>query len=699
MRHRTLRVIFILTTTALFSQSPELEEIPAVPTTAYSVLSDTIRERTGVLDDLTDNYETSRERIEEPRRFRSGTFGYYDSYAFLLADSAPVVVCDLDAPETLFSLALSLVGEHGVVFSGVPGDRSGAATTIQALPGADSIPLIVLLSGAPDHQEPTTQPRPTPPSAPPSRRWILGSGGSIAPLWVAQTISAVDGPNLSVSSVHALRLGFGSTYPSQKTLLDSGIPTVVLELAEGDHTGISELLFDLEHNFPAVRANDANYAMVPALRNRASPHVISEGMLLLSLVSIFTFMLLYAHIRPRRALRYVRAISRKLPIILLFFALMVASLFIANGVLRLLLSRSAQPLSAIPLTLVKVSFTVVFMALFFRAMHLRLSRSTTVYAAGAIFLILVAVLITAVTSLPVSFYLVLMFVAAFFFSLAPNAWLKGLTLIAALLPLAYLLAGAIALQDPRLTLAVVTPPFWYEALSAVFILPVFLMMLRLEHLTPRVSVLRIVTLMAMVTLTISGILIALEISDQPEILTIVEIRTPTQRSALISPLPPEGVTFIDTISGDFLDPCPGVPCTIALNADIPESERLVHASVVRRAELNRIVLDFTIRTSVPAQQVSIVVAAEEPLLLYRTTLSSDPGVGSTVQRFAFSTGPAPPTEIRQTFSFVGESLTVPIRIHVVGTFSGSPVAERDRPEFLALYVRGQTIESVTPEEN
>lgn len=617
--------------------------------------------------------KVSRESNIPQTLLETGAFSYYPTYLYGDDKTKPLLVVDLACSDALFNRVVELLPEFPVLVAGFPRDPLGVSRSVEAVPQVEEYPLIVYLL-----DDVRTQ-------------WILGSGEALVPVWITEAVGAADPKHLSVSSVHALRLGFGKEIPSLERMLLNEYPALALGLEEDDKMDLSETVFDVAHSIPLSRPPDVNYAMVPVFGAENSPIIIREGALIVILISLFSIMLLYAHISPRRSKRYMHVIVRRLPSILFFFAVMFFSLSAANGLSRILLHRASGGISPIPLTLIKLSSSVILAATVFRFTGVRLSRSTTIYAAGSIFLLILAVLVASFISLPVSFYFDLMFVAAFLFSLAPTAATKGISFVAVLIPPVYLVAGTLGLQDPLLTTALVVPSLRFEALSAVFILPVFLMLLRLEHLTPRINLLRLVTMVTVVIFTLSAILAAIEISDTSEAYTVFDHREGRERYVIVSPQPGDAYSFRDTETGTILqivDSVASLPAT-------PEEERLISVESTRRVELNRTVLNLTVGTRRPAERLNIIVRSDEDILLYRADIPSSPPVGSTTTEFKFTTGAQPPLSISHSFSFVGSSTDIPLSFSIEGYFAGSSIELTEKPEFRTVQYDDSTVVTTT----
>ncbi len=615
--------------------------VDAQESLSLSVLAEGIVDRVARL-------ERTMADFDGARTFFPAETSYYPSFVFPVDASEIVLVCGIDAAPYVFEAAMDVLGTFTVIISGVPYSPSGGARAVLDSPVLDrSAAHVFVRSG--DRTE-----------------WGVGSGRLVSPGWLVEAIVNGDGSPVLAPSLLLFERRGAAVSPAVPELIAGGVPAAELLVAPGDSWTLLDRFTAVRNELPLNRVADINYTVLPPLRRDGPPYVIREALLVLGVFVSIALLLLYAHIRPRRALRYARALGRRLPTIVVFLLTMTIGLLAANGVLRLVIGEARAAGGPAALLVLKASVAALVVGLSFRLYRVRLSTSTTVYAAGAIVLLVLAAIITAVVSLPLSIYPISMLVGAFLFSLAPSAWTKSVLLAATLVPPLYLLTGGALLQE-EFAILLARQPLWSEPIVAVFVLPVFLMLLRLEYLTPRVKIVRIVSIVSLFALFLAAILVSVEVADEPVVAVIAEERSPEGTTVAIDPVPPAQTTLVAIDGSEVLLACTDTPCV----TEMPGNPSTFAVAVARRTELNRSVLEIDLTFDRPAREVSFTLVTEGGAVLYRSDVPADPAIGAEAGSFTFYPGSAPPTSVTHSVALIPNVEGAPIQVSAAAIFPGT----------------------------
>ncbi|MCG8478444.1 MAG: hypothetical protein MI724_05055 [Spirochaetales bacterium] len=485
-----------------------------------------------------------------------------------------------------------------------------------------------------------------------SREWRVSVPGEVTPAWFARAIATSREVPIDLAQLNAARLGFGLEDAVLRAALNAGMPAARLELLDmSDLTAAIEPLdayLEASREAGAPRREDSNHLIIPG----SPPVVVSERVLIWSIVATATLLLSYAVVRPRRAKRYLRAIGHNITPIIGIYIVLVLSLIAGNGGLRLLARIDADVAPPLLQAGAKIAASFLTLGLLYPLLHIRLRRASTVYSGASLLFLLLGSVISGTVSIITSAFLFLAFLFGFFFSLAHNAWLKSIALLAALLPSAYLLIALAAVADPAMAESLFRPPLWREIVTAVLFLPLLLMFFRIEALTPRLPLLTITVSIAATALAIIVATIIMRLREpEPIRISVVE------RYRITGPTVPDAGEIVIEGSGSVPDDgfavaregrafieCARIPCRRSLAAPRPP----MTLQVDRTDALGRHRLSWTIQFDRPADKVDVVLEADRPIQLYASDIVAEEEVGSTDTRFVLLPGPLPPAEIGGT---------------------------------------------------
>ena len=491
--------------------------------------------------------------------------------------------------------------------------------------------------------------------------WRLSVPGAMAPVWLARTIAETNPLPISLAQLNAAHLGFGRRDGNLDMALARGYAAARLETRDQDtaRAALDALVAALQTLPPAsIRSQERNYLIVPSDGVvLGGPVVLSEQVLVWSIVVTFVLLLLYAVNRPKRVQRYLRAIRHNLAPILGIFLVLVFSLMTGNLALRAL--AGIERLNPHPLLLAAGKFSIGFilLGLLYPLLHIRLRRASAVYSGASLALLLMGAFVSGAVSLIFGTFFVATFVLGFLFSLARPAWLKALALAAALSPVVYLLIALAAVADTSMAEALLRPPFWRELVTAVLLLPLLLMFFRLEALTPRVPLLVVLVMVSTIGLALVAATIISELQQARTIPVVIRETYPDSAAVAPSGAPDTGevtmigangesapVAVVLTAAGQAIAQCDNLPCTRQIVAPAPPATLSGAVSTA----LDRYTLDWAVAFSEPIDRFRLHIQTDVPVQLYASDLPSEQPLGSTGQQFTVVPGPFPPERWRST---------------------------------------------------
>lgn len=549
------------------------------------------------------------------------------------SETAPrvLLVVPFSVPEELLTAVLELRNDPSVAILVVAPRREirNRASAALAPPGvADSVPRVLIRAGE-------------------QSEWFVSVPGNNAPLWLVRSIRNAKAIPLSAARLNISYLGFGRPDPELRLLLESRIPAARLDLA---YTGIDEerapdLVNAIRHIGtmgvdPANRAEDRSFLILPIPRIP----ILSEPVLVWSIVVVAVGMIVYAVARPRQIHRYGRAIRYQVWLLLLLFLILWLSLVAANLALRLLLRIPTVADRPLILAVGKLAVGLIVLALLFRVLHPRLRRPSTAFTGAAILFLVLGAVVSALFSLPLGVYFVLMTMFGFLFSLTPRLPLKALALLLATLPGVYLILSLISIADAGMTRAFLTPPVYREIYTAIFVYPILLMFFRLEILTREIPLLVVTTMLSLVGL---AIIIATVITTSKDAATLrVTLResytgpdtgevTLASSSQLVNPIEVE-------LPGDSAILCDQAPCT----REVPDRIVPFEITIERSQLLDRTGISWSVAFDEAARSMQVRVDSDRDVQLYASDIPSRiNAVGSTARRFLLLPGLYPPNPV------------------------------------------------------
>ncbi len=211
--------------------------------------------------------------------------------------------------------------------------------------------------------------------------------------------------------------------------------------------------------------------------------IIGEQGYVLLICAVLAIVLLYAQLFRRGLVKYTRTLVRHLfvlvPMVAFPFGFLVAGTWVLEGVLSLRGFPDLWSLAPLPFLALKIC-TAVFLAaiLYMPLRRLRIARSGSFYAAAALFVLLVDVIVVAVFDISFTFYFLWAFIFVFLSTIMPNRWVKTLFILPA--PL-WGVKGVISVfLAPALPFCrfLMLSPLWGNLLIAGACLPIVLAFLR-----------------------------------------------------------------------------------------------------------------------------------------------------------------------------------------------------------------------------
>ncbi len=269
--------------------------------------------------------------------------------------------------------------------------------------------------------------------------------------------------------------------------------------------------------------------------------IIGEQEYVLLICAVFAVVLLYAQLFRRGLKKYTRTLVRHIlvlvPAVAFPFAFLAAGTYVLEGVLSLRGFPDLWTLVPLPFLALKIC-TAAFLAaiLYIPLRRLRIARSGSFYAAAALFVLLVNVVVVAVFDISFTFYFLWAFLFVFLSTLMRNRWVKTLFILPA--PF-WGVKGVISVfLAPALPFCrfLMLSPLWGNLLVAGACLPIVLAFLRVGLLFRGRGILR----RGRRELVIAGVFLAAGAALAVHLLTF----------APFSPAHPQQVTATQTLVVD-----------------------------------------------------------------------------------------------------------------------------------------------------
>lgn len=336
---------------------------------------------------------------------------------------------------------------------------------------------------------------------------------SVAPYWlikdVLKTISQTDISYTILGNGNQIsRLGFTDGKSLIEPYVDAGFPAIMLtneetpEPALSNQSTINEMtgwiyscylfLFRLMEASLGEGASIAGGGGFPSewdrhylfFQIRGKPIIIPELVLIIIYMAILTVPFVYMALAKKRFLKYMGNFLKYSYVILIFFLLIFAFLYLGTEALRLVSGIRNLPdlWKYAPLLLfsLKVAFAL---ALFFPAFRLirriRFPRNRNFYSMSAIFFLLASVVFTGLYNISFSYYFVWSFFWAFLFSLFANRYLKLFCFLMSPLWLFKIGRDIFSLKTLPLADYLIGSRFIGNLILAAVLLPYIIMIMRL----------------------------------------------------------------------------------------------------------------------------------------------------------------------------------------------------------------------------
>lgn len=510
-------------------------------------------------------------------------------------------------------------------------------------------------------------------------RWRLAVAGRVAPAWVAEAIVDTSEAPFSPALVNAARLGLGRRDIVVERALDLGQSAVGLDIASPD--ALEEIVTPVASAIAAdrdqeLRRYEQNYLIVPAIFSILSPTLITESALIWSIVAVAAILILYAVSRPRRVGRYVSAIRHNIVLFLGIFSALAGGLIFGNIAIRIVDNFFPVGTVSIALTIAKYAVALLVLIPLYPLVHRRFRRSSTVYSGAALFLLIIGALIASIFSVILGAFFVVAFVFGFLFSLSHRPIFKTFFLFLAFTPSTYLLIAIASAADAATIQTLLIPPIWRELVVTVLLLPLMLMLFRLDILVRRVPIVPLVVMVSAVAAAIS-MAVTIEAFSQPASgsVRILE-RYPPDETMIDGSIPDTGellisgqmgaIPFEFVRDGEAVLRCEEPPCSAIVPAPPPP----VTVDAVIGGALDRVTVEYSVTFRRPPRSVTISIRTGVEVQLYASDLPTETSIGDTVSDFAIRPGPYPPPTVRGTVVLRNVPPETRLTLAAEATFSG-----------------------------
>ncbi len=229
----------------------------------------------------------------------------------------------------------------------------------------------------------------------------------------------------------------------------------------------------------------------------------------------------------------------------------------------------------------------------------------------------------------------------------------------------------------------------------MLLLPLLLMFFRLEALTPRLPLLPVMGMLALVTLALVTATIIVD-ARQPDVIAVrAEVtrgdRDTSPEMSLAGPVRLTGPITVRLPSGELIQ-CSGVPCT----REVSPTPSPLDVQIERRTALDRHTLVVRVHSTRPADSLAFEIRSSEPVQLYASSLPSEEAIGSTAQRFRVRPGPFPPAEVTARFVLrrpqdAPRDAAVTVSVATIATYSDGDTATLEvQPPDQPLRLAGMT---------
>ena len=467
-------------------------------------------------------------------------------------------------------------------------------------------------------------------------RWRLSVPRFAAPQWLTRAIVTNSPAPVHVAYVNAARLGVGEEDIELAETLSRGVPSARLFVPS-----ISALVDAIAPLPKALmetrrRSGATNYLLLP---RQEGPLVIPEQILVWSIVAVALILLAFATTRPKRVGRYTHAIRHNGgPLLRLFFVL-ASSLYGGNIAIRSL--SLIVPVYNFPLVMMggKIAIAFLILSFVYPHLHLHMRRASAVYSGTALLLLFSGAIISSTVSVILGSYFVIAFIFGVLFSNVRSAWLKAFFLAAATIPFFYLVVELSRNAPRSVAVVLLSPPLGREIVTSVLLLPLLLMLFRLDILTRSVPIVKILASISVVVLLGSATFLVIQMR-QPRTLSLraEEVVRAGQSRLTVATDPPRQLSSLLSIRADDTPPITvrGVPFV-----ENRQREPLGTVELTHRTALDRHTIVLSLTTLHPLDEISFTIATSRDVELYATSLPSREPLGTVGRTFHLVPGPLP----------------------------------------------------------
>ena len=286
---------------------------------------------------------------------------------------------------------------------------------------------------------------------------------------------AVDGARVTASL-----LGFGVPDPELEALLQADRATIRLEVPDLA-TAERALLQFRAHVASAPPRGGVDFL---PLGGWAIVAIVSERIVTWAAVLAIIGIAVVAIGYPRAVRTARRAVRSEGGRLLVMFAALLATLMVANLALRGILATIGLRLPVAVMFAAKIALSIVVFGVLLHMTRLRYAAERS-FALAAAMLFGVAAVVAAIAHVGLGLLFVVSMTCAIGFGISRRTALAALWFVGSLVPLAYLSVTLGLRPEPSLATAVLTPALWREVPTALFVLPVLLLFVRIDTRTPR----------------------------------------------------------------------------------------------------------------------------------------------------------------------------------------------------------------------
>ncbi len=510
--------------------------------------------------------------------------------------------------------------------------------------------------------------------------------GAITPLWLLRkSISAINssGTGYSVdwgiNLINKLKLN-DESYPIDP-YLENNYPAI---LFEGRYSGfynpdrdrinalqnfLSELIYKGGGLIPSSINWDSHYLF---LKIKETEFFISETNYVLFLLIMISLIIFYPFAAGKRFKKYIKTIFHHFWNIPVIFGVMFFLLWVSTIIINTILKIQSFPSlwSIVPFRFLSLKLTVAFLIFLltlrlFKGIHF--SRRGTFYSAAAMIFIIADMFILISVDIAFSYYILPVFIFVFGFTIFRNKWIKLLFFILSTLVFAGGTINIFLLQAEKVINLILFSPVKGNLLITANIIPLALMVFRLQFLFHQHNKKRTKILIAGSDIILALISVALFINLasfnpytngklQPiEIIEKTDINKNERKVSFRSPTAPGKLTY-STETTETTITIPDSEYTVSLKS----TENFPVITLRKSSFLNRSGYTVFIDTGEKAVHIRAKLTGSKELLLFDSNFQTSTPDSNTIL-FLIGTNPELPMTLNFTLpdDYTGE-LTVSV---------------------------------------